>query len=161
MYEGKQYSLEKNLTHFFEKFAYIFLPLEIKVSFLKPQKCIFFQLIARNGTYENTFSVKSLDPYTDSLSCLLQLQHRQSYLCSFSPFSLYSSEDYFQVLNYQLLLFIYVKKTQLQVTANNFILILYQSKYIFLLFSCYFSTVYPAINALPLLNASPKIRKSL
>ena len=36
---------------------------------------------------------------------------------------------------YQLLLFIYVIKLQLQVIANNFMLVLYQSKNIFLLFS--------------------------
>ena len=40
----------------------------------------------------------------------------------------YFSGDYFQVHDYQLLLFIYVIKIQFQVIANNFILILYHSK---------------------------------
>ena len=44
MSEGKKYPLEKNLTYFFEEFTYIFLPLEIQVSFFKPQK--FSQLIS-------------------------------------------------------------------------------------------------------------------
>ena len=57
MYEGKWYPSEKNLIHFLEEFSNIFLPLQIKVSFLKPQKSIFFQLISRNGTYGLTFSV--------------------------------------------------------------------------------------------------------
>ena len=57
MYKEKQYPLEKNLTYFLEEFTYIFLPLEIKVSFFKPQKCIFSQLISRNRTFEVTFSV--------------------------------------------------------------------------------------------------------
>ena len=59
-YEGKEYPLEKNFTHFLEEFTYIFLPLEIKVSFFKPQKCIFSQLISRNGTFEVIFSVNFL-----------------------------------------------------------------------------------------------------
>ena len=57
MYEGKKYPLEKNLTYCFEEFTYIFLPLEIKVSFFKPQKCVFSQLISRNGSFEFIFSV--------------------------------------------------------------------------------------------------------
>ena len=40
-----------------EEFIYFFLPLEIKVSFFKTQKCIFSQLILRNGTLKVTFSV--------------------------------------------------------------------------------------------------------
>ena len=86
---------------------------------------------------------------------LLQIQHKQSfslvliptetifptcfnpkignlrYLCNFSCFSFHSSEDYFQVHDYQLLLFIYVMKIQFKVITNNFILVLYQSKKIF------------------------------
>ena len=62
------------------------------------------------------------------------------YLCNFSSVSFYSSEDYFQVHDYQLLLFIYVMKIQFYVIAYNlFILVLYHSKNIFLLFSCYSS----------------------
>ena len=40
-----------------EEFTYIFLPLEIKVSFFKPPKCIFSQLISWNRTFEVTLSV--------------------------------------------------------------------------------------------------------
>ena len=46
--EGKQYSLEKNLTYSLQKFTNMFLPLEITFSFFKPQKCIFFQLTSQN-----------------------------------------------------------------------------------------------------------------
>ena len=56
MYEGKFCPLEKNLTHFLEEFTY-FLPLEINVSFFEPQKCIFSQLISRNGTSQVTSPV--------------------------------------------------------------------------------------------------------
>ena len=52
MFEGKWYPLEKNLTYFLEEFSYVFLPSEIKVSFFKPQKYIFFERIFRNWTYE-------------------------------------------------------------------------------------------------------------
>ena len=76
---------------------------------------------------------------------LLQNQHRPSFLLvlipiqtifptcfnpnlryfyNFSSFSFYSNEYQFQVHNYQLLLFIYVIKIQLQVIANNFIIII-------------------------------------
>ena len=48
---------ENNLKYSLEEFTYIFLPLEIKVSFFKPQKCIFSQLISRNETFGATFSV--------------------------------------------------------------------------------------------------------
>ena len=57
MYEGKYYPLAKNLTYFLEEFTYVFLPLEIKVSFFKPQKYIFSRLISRNGTFEVTFPI--------------------------------------------------------------------------------------------------------
>ena len=57
----------------------------------------------------------SLNPHADNLSQLLQSLDRQSYLCNFSSFSFYFSEDKFQVHDYQLLLFIYVIIIQLQI----------------------------------------------
>ena len=61
-----------------------------------------------------------------------------TYFCNFSFFSFYSDEDQFLIHDYQLLV-IYVIKMQLQVFTNDFILVLYQSENIFLLFSCYSS----------------------
>ena len=42
MYVEKSFALQKKLIYFLEEFTCIFLPSEIKVSFLKPQKRVFF-----------------------------------------------------------------------------------------------------------------------
>ena len=55
----------KNLPYFMEEFTYIFFPLKIKVSFFKPQKCIFSQLISRNGTFH--FLRKFLKPFVKKI----------------------------------------------------------------------------------------------
>ena len=44
-------------TYFLEEFTYIFFPLEIRVPFFKPEKCVFSKLILWSGTYEVYFSV--------------------------------------------------------------------------------------------------------
>ena len=55
MYEGKWYPVETNLIYLLEEFANIFLPLEIKVSFLIHKNVYFSNLFHKAELEEKIF----------------------------------------------------------------------------------------------------------
>lgn len=99
----------------------------------------FSSLVLPTSTPPQTTIFSVLNLYADNLSYLFQSLDRESYLCNFSPFGFYFNEKKFQVHDCQLLLFNYVVTIQVQVIANNFILVLYQLKVFIFLFSYFFS----------------------